>query len=410
MSGVRKILLIATLDTKGQEAAYVKQRIEKRGWGVLMLDVGMLGGPQCHADISQANVTKAAGYDVYQMKSRGDRSYSAKIMTKGAIKKAIQLYSHGQLAGVLGIGGGTGTSIGTAVMRSLPLGVPKLMVSTVASRDVSTYVGTRDIGMLHSVVDLVGLNAITRAILDNAAGGIVGMVNGATAVKTGGSLIAATSFGISPISAELARPLLEEKGYEMVTFHANGMGGRALEELIDQGFFVGVLDFVTHELADQLYNGYCGDIGSDRVATAAKKGVPIIVAPGGLDCIVFNSINHVPGDLFHRKLYQHDIRVAVRTSEEELRGIGTTIAQRLANPRGPVGVLVPVKGWSEADKAGAALFDPGIDYSMVDTLKRMLPRDVSLREVNCHISDPEFARVAVEWLHEMIGSHKVVGA
>ena len=399
---VKKVLLVGTLDSKGREVAYLRQRVEERGWGVITLDVGTLGNPTCPADISQQEVAKAGGGDFSQMKSKGDRSYSVGIMIQGAINKAAELYSHKELAGVLAIGGGTGTAIGTAVMRSLPLGIPKVMVSTVASRDVSPYVGTRDITMLHAVVDLAGLNPITRVILDNAAGAIVGMVAGAAVVNAGRSLIAATSFGISPISAELARPLLEEKGYEMVTFHANGMGGRALEELIGQGLFAGVLDFVTHELADQLYNGYCGDIGTDRLATAARGGVPIIVAPGGLDCIVFNSIDDVPDKLKGRKLHHHDIRVAVRTSEEELERIAMTMAQRLAHPRGPVGVLIPLGGWSEVDKVGAALFDPRIDRFFVDALKRLLPPEVSLKEVECHISAPKFARLAVEWLDEMI--------
>ena len=403
---VKKVLLVGTLDSKGREVAYLGQRVEERGWGVIILDVSTLGDPQCHADIPQDEVAKAGGEALSTMKSKGDRSYSLEVMTRGAIKKTLELYSHGELAGVLAIGGGTGTAIGTAIMRSLPLGIPKVMVSTVASRDVSHYVGTRDITMLHAVVDLAGLNPITRVVLDNAAGAMVGMAETAAEIALAQPLVAATSFGISPISAELARTLLEEKGYEMVTFHANGMGGRALEELIDQGLFAGVLDFVTHELADQLYNGYCGDIGTDRLATAARRGVPIIVAPGGLDCIVFNSIEDVPDKLKGRRLHHHDIRVAVRTSEEELERIAMTMAQRLANPHGPVGVLIPLRGWSEVDKAGAALFDPRIDHFFVDALKRLLPTEVSLKEVECHISDPKFAQLAVEWLNEMIGSHR----
>ena len=399
---VRKILLVGTLDSKGREVAYLRQRVEERGWGVITLDVGTLGHPTCPADIPQHEVAKAGGETLSALKAKGDRSYSLEVMTRGAIKKALELYSRGELAGVLAIGGGTGTAIGTAAMRSLPLGIPKVMVSTVASRDVSHYVGTADITMLHSVVDLVGLNPITRVILDNAAGAVVGMAETAAEINPTHPLIAATSFGISPISAELARPLLEEKGYEMVTFHANGMGGRALEELIDQGLFAGVLDFVTHELADQLYNGYCGDIGSDRLATAANRGVPIVIAPGGLDSIVFNSIDDVPNKLKGRKLHHHDIRVAVRTSEEELETIAMIMTQRLRDPRGPVGILIPLHGWSEVDKEGADLFDPTMDQFFVDTLKKLLPREVSLREVECHISDPKFAHLAVEWLDEMI--------
>ena len=398
----KKILLVGTLDSKGREVAYLGHKVQERGWGVIILDAGTLGKPQCPADISQSEVAKAGGEALSTLKSKGDRSYSLEVMTRGAIKKALELYSRGELAGVLAIGGGTGTAIGTAIMRSLPLGIPKVMVSTVASRDVSHYVGTADITMLHSVVDLVGLNPITRVILDNAAGAVAGMAETAAEINATQLLVAATSFGISPISAQLAEPLLAERNYQMVTFHANGMGGRALEELIGQGLFVGVLDFVTHELVDQLYDGYCGNIGSDRLATAAKRGVPIIIAPGGLDCIVFNSIDDVPQALRSRKVHMHDIRVAVRTSKEELERIALTMAQRLANAKGPVGILIPLGGWSEVDKKGADLFAPDIDSFFVGVLKRMLPPEVCLKEAECHISDPQFAQQAVEWLDGMI--------
>lgn len=399
---LKKILLVGTLDTKGREVGYLRQRVEERGWGVVVLDVGTLGEPLCRPDVSQEEVASAGGEDLSRMKSRGDSSYSAAVMTRGAIKKAVELHSRGQLAGVLAIGGGAGTAIGTAVMRTLPLGIPKVMISTVASRNVSPYVGTKDITMIHSVVDLVGLNAITRRILDNGAGAVVGMAERATEIVPDRPLVAATSFGISPMSTELAEPLLRERGYEMVTFHANGMGGRALEELIGEGLFAGVLDFATHELADQLYGGYCGDIGPDRLETAAKKGVPIVVAPGGLDCIVLGSIEDVPDKLRSRKIHHHDVRVFVRTFEEELEKIAKTIAERLANPKGPVGVLIPLRGWSEEDKEGKGTFDPRLDRFFLETLKGLLPRGVSLTEVDCHISDPRFAEQAVEWLDEMI--------
>lgn len=398
----KKVLLVGTLDSKGREVAYLRQRVEEKGQDVITLDVGTLGEPECHVDIPQHEVAKAGGEVLSTLKSKGDRSHSLEVMTRGAIKKALELYHRGELAGVLAIGGGTGTAIGTAIMRSLPLGIPKVMVSTVASRDVSRYVGTRDITMIHSVVDLVGLNPITKVILDNAAGAVTGMAKTAAEINLTQPLVATTSFGISPISAELAEPLLEKRGYQMVTFHANGMGGRALEELIGQGLFAGVLDFVTHELADQLYDGYCGNIGSERLATAAKKGVPIVIAPGGLDCIVFNSMKDVPEELKSRKVHLHDIRVAVRTSKEELERIAMTMAQRLAQPNGPVGILIPLAGWSEVDKEGADLFEPDTDRSFISALKRVLPPGVSLKEMDYHISDPRFVQQAVEWLDEMI--------
>ncbi len=402
----KKILLIGTLDSKGRELGYLRQRVEERGWAALVLDVGTLGEPLCSPDISQEEVARAGGEELSQMKSRRDRSYSVAVMTRGAIQKAAELYSRQELAGVVAIGGGTGTAIGTAVMRSLPLGIPKVMISTVASRNVRQYVGTRDITMIHSVVDLAGLNAITRMILDNGAGAVVGMAERATGVEADRPLVATTSFGISPISAQLAEPMLAERGYEMVTFHANGMGGRALEELISEGLFAGVLDFVTHELADQLYDGYCGDIGDDRLETAAKKGVPIVVIPGGLDNIVLNSLEDVPEKLRGRKIHYHDVRVFVRTYEEELDTIARTIAQRLADPKGRVGVLIPLRGWSEADKEGEGTFDPQLNRFFIETLKRLLPSQIPLKEIDYHISDRRFVEQAVQWLDEMIRGHR----
>jgi uncharacterized protein (UPF0261 family) len=398
----KKILLIGTLDTKGREVDYLRQKVREKGCDVVVMDVGTLGEPLCRPDISQEEVAYAGGENFSHMKSKGSRSYSVEVITRGAINKTIELYSQEQLAGVLAIGGGTGTAIGTAVMRSLPLGIPKVMVSTVASRNVGPYVGTSDIVMFHSVVDLVGLNAITKVILDRAAGIVAGMTQGAGEITSIRPLVAATAFGICTMTAALAEPILAEKGYEMVTFHANGAGGRALEQLIGQGLFSGVLDFVIHELADQLYNGYCGDIGPDRLTTAAKKGVPIIIAPGGLDCIVFKSIDDVPQKLRQRKIYHHDVRVAVSISEEELSKIARTIAERVARPKGPVGILIPLMGWSELDRQGGFAFEPQLVYSFTKHLKAVLPPGASLQEIDCHISDPRFAQRAVEWLDRMV--------
>ncbi len=400
----KEILLLGTLDSKGPEVGYLKQKIEERGWKTLVVDVGLLGPALCPADITQEEVAQAGGEDFSHMKARHDRSHSVEVMTQGAIRKVLELYSRGRLGGVMAVGGGTGTAIGTAVMRSLPFGVPKVMISTVASRDVRDYVGTSDILMYHSVVDLAGLNSLAKAILERAAGAVTGMAEAASEIRPERPLVAVTSFGICPLSAERAGSLLAEKGYEMVTFHANGVGGRALEELAEQGLFAGILDFVTHEFADQLYGGYCSGIGPERLSTGVRKGVPLIVVPGGLDCIVFNSAEDVPEKLKGRRLYHHDVRVAVRTAREELELIARTMAERLAGAKGPVGVLIPLKGWSEADKEGEPLFDPLADEFFIEALEHLLPSEVPLKKVNRHISDPEFVRQAVDWLDELIRS------
>jgi uncharacterized protein (UPF0261 family) len=391
------ILVIGTLDTKGDEIGYLREQIVQRGHKVIVMDVGSLGEPTSQADVTRQEVAAAGGSSLDELRAGGDRRQAVQVMTEGAVRIAQELHQAGRLSGVIAVGGGTGTHIGTGVMRALPLGVPKLMVSTVASRDMSQEVGTHDITMMHSVVDMLGLNAVSRKLLANAAGAIVGMVDTEVGLALSRPLVGLTVFGFCTEGAMHVKPLLEARGYEMVVFHANGTGGMAMEDLIEQGLLSGVIDFATHEFADQLYNGYCGGIGPGRLEAAGRRGIPQVVVPGGLDCIVleFDSPETIPPQFRGRKIFWYDFRSGVRTSAEEMGVLARTISDKLNRARGPVKMVIPLRGWSEADGEGASLHEPEINAVFVEEMKRRLDSRIELVEVDAHINEPRFAEAVV---------------
>ncbi len=400
----RAVVVIGTLDTKGEEVGYLRQRIEARGHETLVLDVGVLDEPLTPADVTREAVAKQGGFSLDEIVALGDRREAVRMMTLGACQIVEQLHLAGQLSGAVAVGGGTGTHIGTGVLRTLPLGVPKLMGSTVASRDMSEAIGTKDIAMMHSVIDMVGLNAVSKKILDNAAGAIVGMVEGDIGLTATRPLIGVTSFGFCTAGAMNVRSCLESRGYEMVAFHANGIGGMAMEDLVDQGLLAGVLDFATHEFADHLHDGYCGNIGPGRLESAGRKGIPQVVVPGGLDCIVleFDSPETMPEQFKGRKVFWYDFRSGVRTSAEELLVLAQTIAGKLNTATGPVRVVIPMKGWSEADGVGGPLYEPDTNQVFIEELRNLLRRDIPIVEVDAHINEPAFAEAAVSALDALM--------
>jgi len=400
----KAVMIVGTLDTKGEEVEYLKARIESRGHITLVVDVGVLDEPLARADITREEIAEAAGATIDELIASRDRARAVQVMMQGANLTASELYEAGKLAGAVALGGGTGTHIGTGVLRTLPLGVPKLMISTVASRDMSEEIGTKDIVMMHSVVDMVGLNAVSKKILDNAAGAIVGMVKGDVTFETSRPLIGVTSFGFCTAGAMHVRSFLEKHGYEMVAFHANGIGGMAMEDLVEQGLLSGVLDFATHEFADHLYEGYCGNIGPGRLEAAGKVGIPQVVVPGGLDCIVleFDSPETIPPKFKGRKIFWYDFRSGVRTSAEELTILAGTIAGKLNKARGPVRVVIPTKGWSEADGEDGPLYEPETNRVFVTELQGLLRPGIPVQLVDAHINEPAFAEAAVSALHELM--------
>ena len=400
---LKTIALIGTLDTKGEEFAFLRDRIQNAGFRTIMIDVGVLGRPLFEADISQAEVAAAAKEDLAALQSERDRGRSVSAMALGATAVLRRLFEQQAVHGVVSLGGSAGTTIATAAMRGLPFGIPKLMVSTVASGDTRPYVETRDICMMPSVVDIAGLNQISRRILGNAAAAICGMVACQPASAAGDKpAIAATMFGVTTPCVTAARRILEDRGYEVLVFHATGVGGRAMEQLIEDGAFQGVLDITTTELADELVGGVMS-AGPHRLEAAGRKGIPQLVCPGAIDMVNFGSVESVPPQFRDRNLYRHNATVTLmRTTVEECAEIGRITATKLNRANAPVTVLIPLQGVSAIDKAGGPFYSQAALETYRRALKETLSPAVRLIELDAHINDDAFARAAAELLMESL--------
>jgi len=398
----RRILLIGTLDSKGAEFDYVRKLIHARSHGVLMMDTGVLEDPVCETDISAGEVAAAGGSDLGKLREQADRGAAVDTMIAGVKKLVPELYVAGRFDGVMGIGGGGGTNIATAGMRELPVGVPKLMVSTLASSDVSPYVDINDITMMYSVTDIAGLNRISRRILANGAGAICGMVEQDIPQAKDKPMIAATMFGVTTPCVSRLRKRLEEAGYEVVVFHATGSGGRAMEALIAEGYFEAVADITTTEWCDLVVGGVL-PAGEDRLSAAGRKGIPQVVSCGALDMVNFHAADSVPAHYRSRNLYRHNPTVTLmRTSPSECREIGCRIAEKLNESAGPVVLLLPLKGLSMIDREGEPFFDPEANQALFESLRNYLQPNVKLVELDLHINDPEFAETAASRLLRLL--------
>jgi uncharacterized protein (UPF0261 family) len=392
------ILLLGTLDTKGEEYAYVRALIEARGHRVLVVDMGILGEPAFEPDVGAAEVARAGGGELSALRSRRDRGAAVDVMLAGARALTRELYAQGRFQGMLGLGGGGGTAMITAAMRELPVGLPKVMVSTMASGNTSPYVDVKDITMMYSVVDVAGLNPLSRRILANAAGAVCGMVEQEVPAAEDRPLIAATMFGVTTPCVEAARRQLEAAGYDVLVFHATGSGGRAMEGLIEDGYFVGVLDVTTTEWCDEVVGGVL-TAGPDRLGAAARTGVPQVVSVGALDMVNFAGIDTVPEEFRERNLYRHNPSVTLmRTTAAECEEIAGRIAEHLNGARGPVVLALPLRGVSMIDAEGQPFHDPAADRALFDALRRSIGPNVRLVEVDAHINDPVFADTLVEAL------------
>lgn len=403
----KTIVLFGRLDSKGTEYGFVKDRIIAAGCDVITVDTGTRGSPKLQPDITREEVARAGGKKITEVVDRSDESREIEVMMEGASIIARQLYDKGNLDGVMCLGGSRGTAIGTAVMRALPFGIPKFMVSTIASGDMRPYVGTSDITVLHSVTDISGLNRMTRKLLSYAAGAVAGAVNtDSEPEEKNKPVIAMSAMGGINRAAFKAQEILEDKGFEVVTFHAVGTGGRAMEETIEQGLVDGVFDLVTHELIDHLYNGYY-DAGPGRLETAGKKGIPQVVIPGCLDFIAFSPPSNIPEDIKNREIFFHTPEVAiVRANKTEMEFSASVLAEKLNNAAGPVAVVIPGKGFSPGNREGRSLYDPEADKVFVATLKKNLKSGVRLMEIDAHINDEIFAEQAVEIFCEMMEVRK----
>ncbi len=401
----RTIALIGTFDTKGEEFSFLRERIESAGLRTLMIDVGVFGSPSFAADISQEEVAAAANENLAALRMERDRGRSVAAMAAGATAVLVRLFGQGAIHGVASLGGSAGTAIATAAMRALPYGFPKVMVSTLASGDVRPYVGTTDICMMPSVLDIAGLNHVSRRIISNAAGAICGMVRSEAGVALDEKpAIAATMFGVTTPCVTAARHTLEQKGYEVLVFHATGTGGQAMEKLIEDGAFRAVLDITTTELADELVGGVMS-AGPHRLEGAGRKGIPQLVCPGAIDMVNFGPKETVPAQFRGRNLYVHNPSVTLmRTTPEECAEIGRITAVKLNRANGPVIVVIPLRGVSAIDAVGAPFYSPEALNAYRRALKISLSPAIRLVELDAHINDPEFALLAADLLMESLGA------
>ena len=402
---VKRVAILGTLDTKGEEVRFLQQRIADLGLGTLVIDVGVLEPPASAPDISRADVAQAGGTSLEELLTRRDRGESMQAMARGSAVIARQLYEQGAIQGLISLGGSAGTSIGTSAMRALPVGFPKLMVSTLASGDTRPYVGTKDIAMLYSVVDISGINVLSRRILGNAAAAIAGMVQQEAAdVSTERPLIGATMFGVTTPCVTEARKLLEAEGYEVLVFHATGTGGQAMEGLIADGFISGVLDITTTELADELVGGVLS-AGPNRLEASGAKAIPQVVCPGAIDMVNFGPMETVPEKFKARKLYKHNPSVTLmRTTSDECRELGRVTAEKLNRSRGPAVLAIPLQGVSAIDIEGGPFYWPEANQAYLDAVKAHLDPQMRLVEVDAHINDKHFAETVARVLLEMLKS------
>lgn len=399
----KTIVLLGRLDSKGKEYAYVKDLIVRGGFDVIVVDAGTRGTPRFEPDVSREEVAVAAGVKIEDVVDPSDENKEIRVMMEGAERIAQRLRDSGRLDGILCLGGSRGTAIGTAAMRALSFGIPKVMVSTIASGDMRPYVGTKDITMIHSVTDIVGLNRMTKRLLACAAGALMGAVTADPGPDVSHKpLIAMSSMGGINRAVFSAQKILEDKGFEVVAFHTVGTGGHALEDTVQQGLIHGVLDLVTHEVMDHLYGGY-GDAGPSRLEAAGKKGIPQVIVPGCLDFIVFSPPEKIPESLKGRKVYRHTPEVAiVRANKDEMASAGKTIADKLNGALGPTVVVVPNQGFSPANRKGKPLYDPEADRAFVEALRQSLKPSIRIVELDAHINDELFAKQAVDLLCELM--------
>ena len=394
----RTILLIGTLDTKGTEYEYVRDLIRDRGFVTLTMDAGVLGEPGFIPDISADEVAVAGGGSLAALRERGDRGEAVDVMIRGVCRLTPELYAAGRFHGVLALGGGGGTNIASAAMQTLPVGVPKLMVSTVVSGDVTPYVGIKDVTLMYSAVDIAGLNPLSRRILANAAGAICGMVGQDAPAAKDRPIVAASMFGVTTPCVNRIRERMEKAGYEMLVFHATGSGGRSMEGLIRDGYVAGVADMTTTEWCDEVAGGVLS-AGPDRLTAAGETGIPQVVSCGALDMVNFRAMHAVPEPFRERNLYRHNPNVTLmRTTVEECREIGRRIAENLNKTTGPTVLMLPLKGVSMLDREGKPFHDPKANAALFDALRRHIRPPVELVELDLHINDTAFADAVFERL------------
>lgn len=403
---MKTVAIAGTFDTKGSEFLYVKGLVEELGLKTYMINTGVFE-PVFTPDVSNREIAAAAGYDMDQIAAKKDRAMATEALSKGMEVLVPQLYEQGKFDGIISFGGSGGTSLVTPAMRALPIGVSKVMVSTMASGNVSQYVGTSDIVMMPSIVDVAGLNKISKTIFKNAVLAIAGMVRMSDQLKEDTTetkpLIAATMFGVTTPCVDQAKAYLEERGYEVLVFHATGTGGKTMEALINEGFFAGVLDLTTTEWCDEIVGGVLA-AGPSRCEAAVKNKVPQVVSVGACDMVNFGPIDTVPAEFAGRNLYKHNPTVTLmRTTVEENAEIGKRLAEKWNQAQTPMVLLLPGKGVSMIDAKGQPFDGPAERESLFSTLKEGITnKNVTVLELEHHINEKEFSETAAQRLIDLM--------
>ncbi|MCT8977004.1 Tm-1-like ATP-binding domain-containing protein [Clostridium sp. CX1] len=400
---MKTVAIAGTFDTKGTEYLYVKELIESQGLGTFTIHTGVFE-PIFKPDITNKEVAEAAGTNIEELAAKKDRALATEMLSKGMEKLVPKLYKEGKFHAIISFGGTGGTSLVTPAMRALPIGVPKVMVSTVASGNTEPYVGTSDIMMIPSVVDVAGLNSISTKIFTNAVFAITGMLKFEnTKVVDKKPLVAATMFGVTTPCITAAREYLEKRGYEVLVFHATGIGGRSMEALIDGGFIEGVLDLTTTEWADEIIGGVLNG-GPHRLEAAGKNHIPQVVSVGALDMCNFGPYDTVPENFKGRNLYKHNPTVTLmRTNKEENQAIGKKLVEKLNLAKEKTALFIPLKGVSGIDVEGQPFYGPEEDKILFDTLRNGVNKNVvEIVEMDCAINDVEFAEAAAQKLIDMM--------
>ncbi|MFN8485342.1 MAG: Tm-1-like ATP-binding domain-containing protein [Anaerolineae bacterium] len=398
----KTIAVVGALDTKGAEFAFVKREIEGRGHKALVIDVGVVGEPGFSPDVAASEVALAGGVSLPDLRARDDKALAMSVMTNGVAEVAKRLYEAGRMDGIFSMGGSAGTAIGTSAMRALPIGVPKVMVSTVASGDTRAYVGTKDVVMFPSIVDVAGVNSISARIYANAVGAIVGMVETAAPKVEHKPLLAASMFGNTTPVVTRVREAMEARGYEVLVFHCTGAGGATMESLIEAGFITGVLDITTTEWADELVGGVL-NAGPTRLDAAARTGVPQIICPGCLDMVNFWAPDTIPDKFEGRNFYRWNPNVTLmRTTPAENAELGRILAEKANQSTAPVAFFIPLKGVSQLDSPGHEYWWPEADQALYDAIKKNLRPDIPVYELDNNINDDAFADAIVAKILEFL--------
>ncbi len=411
MDEKKTILIIGTLDTKGEECLYIKDMVQRNGFGAILADTGPMGAPVSKGDISREDVAGRAGSDLKKLVDTRDKGRIIQTMTDGICLWTADLFKEKKIHGVIGVGGGQGTAIGTAAMQFLPLGFPKVMVSTVAAGNMRHFLGTKDIAVFPSVTDVFGINSVFIHILENAVHALLGMVSHYRPLEKGATKsIGATAFGVVTPGLMKMKPLFNRLGYEMILFHATGMGGRSMEELVRVGYFDGVMDWTTHEIVDEMADGIFAP-GKTRLDVLAETKIPYIIGMGAIDYVCKGPSVAMTPTWKKRNYIVHNRNITlVRATAREMTRAAAFLAAKANRAVGPVKIMIPLRGFSEPNAEGKQFFDPVTDRLFVKTLKDRLKSDIEVIEADAHINDDAFIGQAVDLMMYMLDESQTTRA